>query len=78
MICCKALQHILFFPKYTNVQAHLKRALILLTHMLFHTEKVLTPEIRKKVLLPVIEMIEYNKLSRHNKQIINSILDMCK
>ena len=78
IICCKSLQHMVHFPKYTNVQIHVRRSLALLTHLLFHTKDVIRPELRDKVLLPVIKMIQYNKLGRSNKQIVNSLLEMCK
>ena len=78
MIVCKILQHMIHFPKLTNVQSHLRRAFSLLTQLLFHIEDTISLEVRKKILLPLLKMIQYNKLSRPNKQIISGILEKCK
>lgn len=50
----------------------------LLTHLLFHTSDVIRPDLCSKILLPVIKMIHYNRLSRQNKQILSGLLEMCK
>ena len=66
------------FPKYTNVQGHMRTAMAILTHLLFHTADIINFEVRTRILLPVINMIQYNKLGRQNKQVINGILERCK
>ena len=49
-----------------------------MTHLIFHTWDTISNENRKKILVPVINMIRYNELSRLNKQILNGILEKCK
>lgn len=78
MLCCKSLQHMIHFPKYTAVQSHIRRALSLLSHLLFHTGGVINAEVRKKVLLPVIGLINYGKFDRKNKQLLASVLELCR
>lgn len=72
-----SLFRLFFFPKYTQIQVGMRRALSILTQLLFHTELV-TADVRQNVLAPMITQISYPRLSRSNKLIANGILDRAK
>ena len=72
-----SLFRLFHFPKFTQIQVGMRRALSILNQLLFNTE-IVTSDVRHNVLAPMINQISYQRLNRSNKQIISSILEMAK